>query len=86
MRRCVTLDLLPSPLAEFPARDVRVAALVAKDVVGDDASQQPRLDVSDSSEVIGNFVSLRLFLGFGLLGSAGFMLGGGRGLRSWRSW
>ena len=30
--------------------------------------------------------SLRLFLGFGLLGSAGFMLGGGRGLRSWRSW
>ena len=31
-------------------------------------------------------VSLRLLLGFGLLGSAGFMLGGGRGLRSWRSW
>ena len=30
--------------------------------------------------------SLRLFLGFGLLGSAGFMLGEGRGLRSWRSW
>ena len=30
--------------------------------------------------------SLRLLLGFGLLGSAGFMLGGGRGLRSWRSW
>ena len=31
-------------------------------------------------------LSLRLLLGFGLLGSAGFMLGGGRGLRSWRSW
>ena len=33
-----------------------------------------------------NKTSLRLLLGFGLLGSAGFMLGGGRGLRSWRSW
>ena len=31
-------------------------------------------------------LSLRLLLGFGLLGSAGFMLGGVRGLRSWRSW
>ena len=30
--------------------------------------------------------SLRLLLGFGLLGSAVFMLGGCRGLRSWRSW
>ena len=32
------------------------------------------------------YLSLRLFLGLGLLGSAGFMLGGARGLRSWRSW
>ena len=36
--------------------------------------------------VLADFLSLRLFVGFGLLGSAGFMLGGVRGLRSWRSW
>ena len=39
-----------------------------------------------SPHTVLGIMSLRLFLGFGLLGSAGFMLGGGRGLRSWRSW
>ena len=45
-----------------------------------------RLGAQSHLSVDLDVLSLRLFLGFGLLGSAGFMLGGGRGLRSWRSW
>ncbi len=40
----------------------------------------------ETLDLTSNYLSLRLFLGFGLLGSAGFMLVGDRGLRSWRSW
>ena len=47
-------------------------------IVGSLGTDQVLYDLDNSS--------LRLLLGFGLLGSAGFMLGGGRGLRSWRSW